>query len=99
MEDFLKDRPVVAPAETITVNLEPAAKPLAPAAVFSSMRADARPAAAASNALVAPAALADPRGQTGEHGTTVKTVVERGRVTKIIVTCACGKVIELACVY
>ena len=46
-----------------------------------------------------PEAGATAQQLTGEHGTHVQTVVERGRVTKIIVTCTCGQVTEIACQY
>ena len=35
----------------------------------------------------------------GAHGTRVETVVERGRVTKLIVSCTCGNVTEIECRY
>lgn len=53
------------------------------------------PAVASENLAAAAAA----QNLKGEHGTRVQTVVERGRVTKIIVTCTCGKVTEIACQY
>lgn len=37
--------------------------------------------------------------ETGEHGTRVETVVEHGRVTRLIVTCTCGNVTEIECKY
>jgi len=46
-----------------------------------------------------PATQALPQNLKGEHGTKVQTIVERGRVVKIIVTCTCGKVTEIACQY
>jgi hypothetical protein len=46
-----------------------------------------------------PAAQAQPQALKGEHGTKVQTIVERGRVVKIIVTCTCGRVTEIACQY
>jgi hypothetical protein len=45
------------------------------------------------------AAQAQPQALKGENGTKVQTIVERGRVVKIIVTCTCGKVTEIACQY
>jgi len=32
-------------------------------------------------------------------GASVRAVMERGRITKLIVTCSCGKVTEVACSY
>ncbi len=56
----------------------------------------AAPAAEPSSTALPQAAV---QNLKGEHGTKVQTVVERGRVTKIIVTCTCGKVTEIACQY
>lgn len=36
---------------------------------------------------------------TGESGSRVSYVTEDGRVTKIVVTCACGQVTEIDCKY
>jgi hypothetical protein len=67
-----------------------AGKPAAPAAAG---------AAASTAAQMQQAAQAQPQALKGEHGTKVQTIVERGRVVKIIVTCTCGKVTEIACQY
>ena len=40
-----------------------------------------------------------PQHETGDHGTRIETVVERGRVTRLIVTCTCGNVTEIDCRY
>lgn len=40
-----------------------------------------------------------PQDETGAHGTRIETVVESGRVTKLIVTCTCGNVTEIECRY
>ncbi len=40
-----------------------------------------------------------PQHETGAHGTRIETVVERGRVTRLIVTCTCGNVTEIDCRY
>jgi hypothetical protein len=42
---------------------------------------------------------ASPQCETGAHGTRVETVVEGGRVTRLIVTCTCGNVTEIDCRY
>jgi hypothetical protein len=36
---------------------------------------------------------------TGESGSRVSYVMEEGRVKKIVVTCSCGQVTEIACKY
>jgi len=84
-----------------------AAAPVAGASPFGDLRRD--PAAQApagkpgaprpATAEVQLAAQAAPQNLTGEHGAKVQTIVERGRVTKIIVTCTCGTVTEIACQY
>lgn len=79
----------------------PAASPFGdlrrePAAPAAAGRPVAKPPGAAE---VHPAAQAQPQALKGEHGTKVQTIVERGRVVKIIVTCTCGKVTEIACQY
>ena len=43
--------------------------------------------------------IASAQSETGAHGTRVETVVERGRVTKLIITCTCGNVTEIDCRY
>ncbi|RKX35739.1 MAG: hypothetical protein DRP71_02365 [Verrucomicrobia bacterium] len=43
--------------------------------------------------------VSSPQNETGAHGTRIETVVERGRVTKLIVTCTCGNVTEIECRY
>lgn len=98
MEDFLKDRPVISGAEVS------GAAPVANTPVvtnpgaFAQLRREAPRAAAPG--LTAPVAnAAEAQQLTGEHGTRVQTIVERGRVTKIIVTCSCGKTTEIACTY
>lgn len=37
--------------------------------------------------------------EKGEGGSRVSYVTEEGRVTKIVVTCACGQVTEIDCDY
>lgn len=73
--------------------------PAAPPAGGKPTPARPGPGAAAPGAEAVPATQALPQNLKGEHGTKVQTVVERGRVTKIIVTCTCGKVTEIACQY
>ena len=114
MEDFLKDRPVLDPksALVLAADPKPAHTPVKPpaggsaapgASPFEALRSvqAAGPAAAKPSGPQAHPEVAGPAAQTlkGEHGTKVQTVVERGRVTKIIVTCTCGKVTEIACQY
>ena len=84
-----------------------AASPAAGASPFGDLRRDpAAPPPAGkpgaprlATAEVQLAAQAAPQNLKGEHGTKVQTIVERGRVTKIIVTCTCGTVTEIACQY
>lgn len=91
--------PVKPPSGMVTPSAAPGASP------FGALRAPAgatqAPAApkAQAPAVAAELAGAAPQALKGEHGTKVQTVVERGRVTKIIVTCTCGKVTEIACQY
>ena len=112
MEDFLKDRPVLDPKSALVVagdpgKAAPAVKHAAPPApAVSGPFADLRsggPVAAVRTAgkpgAPSEPVAAAPQALRGEHGTKVQTVVERGRVTKIIVTCTCGKVTEIACQY
>ena len=40
-----------------------------------------------------------PQSETGANGSRIETVVERGRVTRLIVTCNCGNVTEIECRY
>lgn len=104
MEDFLKDRPTLSADEArlvAPVRSTPGSPQLS---AFSQIRREparppeARPGAAPAAAVSAPG-VAAAQQLTGEHGTRVQTIVERGRVTRIVVTCACGKVTEIACVY
>jgi hypothetical protein len=84
MEDFLKGREVVS-------------------------RSNPPETAASSTATLPPLDQAEPaeppqpvaksQQDTGEHGTRVETVVEHGRVTRLIVTCTCGNVTEIECRY
>lgn len=85
MEDFLNGRETVTRTSSGTVNagFVPNLPPLS--------RGDPSPAPAA------PASSS--HAETGEHGTRVETVVERGRVTRLIVTCTCGTVTEIECRY
>jgi hypothetical protein len=104
MEDFLKDRPVVPSAEAPVVHGGGARSPVISSAPFPALRREpataARPAASGSGAGAAvPPVPAETHTETGAHGSRVQTIVERGRVTKIIVTCSCGKVTELDCTY
>jgi hypothetical protein len=108
MEDFLKDRPVVPSAEAPVVlggGMRPSAISSVPFAALrreptppAKAAAGAAPTAAKAGAATLPAA-AETHAETGTHGTRVQTIVERGRVTRIIVTCSCGKVTELDCTY
>lgn len=71
--------------------------PSAPGAAAKTGAKPAGPGGPPSESVTVPQAAA--QNLKGEHGTKVQTVVERGRVTKIIVTCTCGKVTEIACQY
>jgi len=113
MEDFLKDRPVLDPKSALVlaaevkpaaIHIKPPAATPAGAPPFEDLRRDppgakavARPPAGAPAPAEIPAAAA--QALKGEHGVKVQTIVERGMVTKIIVTCTCGKVTEIACQY
>ncbi len=109
MEDFLKDRPVLDPKTALVVAADtkttPAAvKPAAPTAAspFAELRGASpspAPHTTARAGALTEAVPAAPQALKGDHGTKVQTVVERGRVTRIIVTCTCGKVTEIACQY
>lgn len=100
------------PKTTVSAIRPPTAGPAqaAPTSPFGDLRRDpaaagrltAPAAAGGAPATAAPvqlAAQAQPQSLKGEHGTKVQTIVERGRVVKIIVTCTCGKVTEIACQY
>jgi hypothetical protein len=111
MEDYFKNRPVITAPEGVApfsagagagsgsspfANLrrEPKATPSSSPANPSASGSTAAAAAASAN-VQSPGT----HTETGEHGTKVETIVERGRVTKIIVTCSCGKKTELDCSY
>jgi hypothetical protein len=104
MQDFLKDRPVLTPEEATII-----APPAAPAATGASVpfaRIVRDPAAAPVPRPAAPVAAARPgapaapgAAPAAAHTSQVKTVVENGKVTRLVVTCSCGKVTEIACVY
>lgn len=92
-------KPVATTAAAPTAAASGAASPFAdlrrdgPAGVTPTNKPPAKPGAAEPAVATAGQNLKD------EHGTKVQTIVERGRVTKIIVTCSCGKVTEIACQY
>ena len=46
-----------------------------------------------------PSADVESKEECGEGGSRVSYVTEAGRVTKIVVTCACGQVTEIDCNY
>lgn len=46
-----------------------------------------------------PAADSDVQDLCGSGGSSVQYVTESGRVTKIVVTCACGQITEIDCEY
>lgn len=102
MDDFLKDRPVVSVAEATI--LTPTAVPVSGGGTGPFARI-VREAAVSPASRPAPAAVAKP-GAPGKpvaaeagHTTQVKTVVENGRIARLVVTCSCGKVTEIACQY
>lgn len=84
MEDFLKGREVIS---------RPPSEQGATASVATLPPLN-HPAPAAPSRPVARS-----QEETGEHGTRVETVVEHGRVTRLIVTCTCGTVTEIECKY
>lgn len=96
-------KPAVAPVKPPTPDATPPASK-ASTSPFGDLRRDTPGAARSAPApggesVSAPLPQAAVQNLRGEHGTKVQTVVERGRVTKIIVTCTCGKVTEIACQY
>ncbi len=104
MQDFLKDRPVLDPKEA-NLLAPPAPLPIPPggATPFARIVRDesvmlATRSAASAASKNAPAATGA-AAAAAAHSSQVKTVVENGRVTRLIVTCSCGKVTEIACVY
>lgn len=85
MDDFLKGREVITRPSSGTIN---------PGSTST------LPPLSSSSHPQAPAAPVTPNGEeTGEHGTRVETIMERGRVTRLIVTCSCGTVTEIECRY
>lgn len=97
MEDFLKDRPIADGATNAPPpagDKTPDAEPAAPSPFPTLERTP--PQALSSTALPE---IPDAQTITADAGAKVETVVENGRVTKIVVTCSCGKVTELACSY
>lgn len=100
MQDFLQDRPVLTPeTATIIAPAQPAeAKgnggPFARIVRDTSVAAAAQPAGA--TAPTAGGATANP---AAAHASEVKTIMENGRIARLIVTCSCGKVTEIACTY
>lgn len=102
MEDFLKDRPVVSLSTPGPTGAVPPSVGSGNAGPFAPLRREApRPSqpAPAQAAAAAGARGPEPQTLTAEHGARVQTIVERGRVTKLIVTCSCGKVTEISCDY
>jgi hypothetical protein len=99
MQDFLKDRPVLSLQEVKIITSSPVSAPASgDSALFARVvRSEAssapRPAAPSPAKGIAPGAAAP------AHTSQVKPVVENGRITKLIVTCSCGKVTEIACTY
>jgi hypothetical protein len=100
MQDFLKDRPVLSPQEVKIITPSAVSAPSAggDSGLFARVvRGDA--ATAPRPAAPAPARNAAPGAAAPAHTSQVKSVVENGRITKLIVTCSCGKVTEIACTY
>jgi hypothetical protein len=104
MQDFLKDRPVISAQDANII--APAAPPIKAdgsnpfarivrdESVVPPLPRPAAPASAKGAAPANPAAAA-----AAAHTSQVKTVVENGRVARLVVTCSCGKVTEIACAY
>jgi hypothetical protein len=95
MKSFLADRPrVPSPVAPLAAH-EPV--PFAPApaqpAAFAALAA--RPAPTPSPSPSAPA----PAARGAAHATTVECVREGDRITRLIVTCACGERTEIDCLY
>ena len=84
MEDFLKDREVI--SRPTTDQGSAASVATLPPLNHAEPTAPSHP-------------VARSQEETGEHGTRVETVVENGRVTRLIVTCTCGNVTEIECKY
>ncbi|MEZ5278631.1 MAG: hypothetical protein R3F07_19780 [Opitutaceae bacterium] len=85
MDDFLKGREVITRSSSGTVSS-------GVASTLPPLSSDDRPSTPATPAP-------RHREETGEHGTRVETIMERGRVTRLIVTCTCGTVTEIECRY
>jgi hypothetical protein len=100
MQDFLKDRPTLTPEEAKMIAPAPAAAGKSGNGPFARIVRDesfsAPRAAAPTSAKGGP--VAKPVAPAA-HTSQVKTVVENGRITGLVVTCSCGKVTEIACVY
>ncbi|BET66067.1 hypothetical protein ASA1KI_09850 [Opitutales bacterium ASA1] len=92
MESFLKDRPVhsVAGAAASPVSREPAASDLPFAPI--------QRAVPATNAAPARVPTEIEAGRSAD-GASVRAIMENGRITRLVVTCSCGKVTEIACAY
>jgi hypothetical protein len=84
MEDFLTGREVISRPDS--------GQPVSGAAVTLPPLEHPSPAQTVSE-------TPSPQHETGAHGTRVETVVERGRVTRLIITCTCGNVTEIDCRY
>ena len=99
MQDFLKDRSVLNLQDVKIVATDPSAVDKGSAGPFARIVRD-EAAAAVARATASPGAKNPPPGNAAaSHTSQVKTVVENGRVVRILVTCSCGKVTEIACVY
>jgi hypothetical protein len=102
MQDFLKDRPVLSAQDVKIVSAGPAAVDSGSAGPFARIVRDEVAVAAAAAARTTgslAAKSASPSIPAPPHTSQVKTVVENGRIARIVVTCSCGKVTEIACVY
>jgi hypothetical protein len=101
MQDFLKDRPVLAPQDAKII--APATPPAAAggASPFARIVRDEAAIQATRPVAVAPSKVAVPANAAAvaAHTSQVKTVIENGRIARLIVTCSCGKVTEIACAY
>ena len=98
MQDFLKDRPVLSGDEATIIAPVPSA-PNNPSGPFARIVRDGSGVAPARAVATPPAKSGPGANLPADHTSQVRTVVENGRITRLIVTCSCGKVTEIACVY
>ncbi|MGH8018587.1 MAG: hypothetical protein ACREIA_09890 [Opitutaceae bacterium] len=95
MESFLKNRPIHTPASEFPAPADQMAHAVSEDSPFAPIDRTASPPTLGSSS---------PQLESAEigcsaDGASVRAIMERGRVTRIVVTCSCGKVTEVACSY